>query len=178
MSIGKFLRIKKLTKNKTELIQQFKSDLNGASDVEEISTIVVNLSSKIGYFDCVMYVFDDERKFLIQKAVFGPKSDKDATILQPITLGLDRGIVGSVASSGKSEIIHNTLSDKRYFIDDDIRLSEITIPVIYNQTVIGVIDAEHPKQNFFSDIDLNFWEEIALILAPILNDKIEEDKQN
>lgn len=177
MSIGKFLRTKKISKNKLELIKHFKSTLEGTQSVEDISKLIVETSSKLGYFDCIMYVFSDDRKTLIQKAAFGPKISGTGSILQPIVIELGKGVVGSVALSGKGEIIGNTLNDSRYFIDDDIRLSEITIPVMHNDIVIGVIDSEHPKQNFYTEIDFQFWQEIASIMAPKLNEKIEEEKQ-
>ncbi|MEI9909964.1 MAG: GAF domain-containing protein [Bacteroidota bacterium] len=57
-----------------------------------------------------------------------------------------KGIVGSVASSGKAEIITDTTKDPRYIVDDERRFSEISVPIVYDGKVLGVIDCEHSKK--------------------------------
>src|SRR5690606_3986391 len=46
--------------------------------------------------------------------------------------------------------------------------SEITVPIIYENKVIGVIDSEHPQKNFFTDTHLR----ILKIIAALCSNKI------
>jgi two-component sensor histidine kinase len=61
------------------------------------------------------------------------------------------GIVGHVAVTGVPEIIHDTSKDPRYIVDDANRLSEIAVPLIGSNGIIGVIDSEHPDQGFYNN---------------------------
>src|SRR3546814_4026026 len=74
-------------------------------------------------------------------------------------------MTGSVAKSARSELIQDTSLDERYIEDDKRRFSEITVPVIVDGMVFGVIDCEHSEKNFFSEQHLKILEAIASIYA-------------
>lgn len=124
-----------------------------------------NCISQLGFVDCVVYLLDRERPVLLQKAALGPKSPKGRTILNPITIPLGQGIVGSVAASGKPELIADTSLDPRYIVDDERRFSEITVPILADEQVIGVIDSEHPQKDFFTEAHLKMLTAIASLCA-------------
>lgn len=119
---------------------------------------------ELGYLDGIIYYFDDSGKFLLQCAALGPKN-MNRRIKAPIRIKLGDGIVGSVAETGKSEIIKNTITDVRYKLDDDVRLSEITVPIVYQGEVLGIIDSEHPKTGYYGKKDLETLEKVAEISA-------------
>ena len=48
-----------------------------------------------------------------------------------------KGIVGSVAETGKAELIKDTSKDPRYIVDDQLRYSEISVPIISDNKVLG-----------------------------------------
>jgi signal transduction histidine kinase len=73
--------------------------------------------------------------------------------------------VGTVVQSGISEIIKDTSKDPRYIFDDSIRLSEITVPIISNGEVIGIIDSEHKNKNHYSKEQAKILENIANLVA-------------
>ena len=62
---------------------------------------------------------DEERNVLVQKAAHGPKSPREFEITNPLGIEPGKGIVGSVALSGKAEIIPDTTKDPRYIVDDE-----------------------------------------------------------
>jgi LytS/YehU family sensor histidine kinase len=70
-----------------------------------------------------------------------------------------------VALSGKPEIVPDTTTDPRYIIDDEARLSEICVPIVYQGRVLGVIDCEHPERRFFNQQHLKILTAIASICA-------------
>ena len=104
--------------------------------------------SKLNLEDCVVYLIDSDKNILIQKAAFGPKSPAEEIIKDPITIRIGDGIVGSVAASGNYELIPDTTKDMRYIVDDDVRFSELAVPIFYENQVIGVIDSEHSQKDF------------------------------
>ena len=136
---------------------------------EEINEIASEISSKIAKYlntnDCIIYLLDNDSKTLEQIAAYGQKQQKDNSIFNRIILPIGKGIVGTVAKTGKSEIIHDTSKDDRYILDDKIRYSEITVPIINNGEVIGIIDAEHEQKNYFNEDQLETVENIANLVA-------------
>jgi sensor histidine kinase YesM len=70
-----------------------------------------------------------------------------------------------VAKFGKAELIGDTSRDSRYIVDDVRRFSEISVPIIHDNRVIGVIDSENSKKNFFNSDHLKAMTTIASISA-------------
>ena len=109
--------------------------------------IARNCISKLGFVDCIVYILDEE-KSVSSKSSLWSKNPVQREILNPIEISLGKGIVGSVAQSGVAEIIRDTSVDQRYIVDDMRRLSEISVPMVNDGTVFGIIDSEHPEKNF------------------------------
>jgi LytS/YehU family sensor histidine kinase len=147
-------------------INFFAISLIDQTTVEEVLwDVAKNCIARLRFIDCVIYQVDEKRNVLIQKAAHGPKNPAGHHIFQPIEIPIGIGIVGSVALKGKGEIIKDTSKDKRYIVDDEVRYSEITIPIICENKVIGVIDAEHPEKNFFKPKHLKILKVIASLCA-------------
>jgi LytS/YehU family sensor histidine kinase len=50
-------------------------------------------------------------------------------------------------------------------VDDEVRLSEIVVPIIHNEKTIGLIDSENKQKNYFTKKDLETLQTIASICA-------------
>src|SRR5439155_14120735 len=78
------------------------------------------------------------------------------------------GVTGYVASMGVGVVCPDTAADPRYLEGARGAHSSLTVPLIYQQRVIGTFNVESPKVNAFSDEDLQFAEifcrEIAFAL--------------
>jgi two-component system, LytTR family, sensor kinase len=147
-------------------INYFATSLVNQHTIDEILwDVTKNCIARLKFVDCVIYLLDESKQILVQKAAFGPKNPRSYEIFQPIEIPIGKGIVGSVAESGTAEIIRDTTKDNRYIKDDDTRLSEITVPIISDGKVIGIIDAEHPQKNFFKPRHLTILTKIASLCA-------------
>lgn len=76
-----------------------------------------------------------------------------------------KGICGSAAKSGKTEIISDVNKDNRYLSCFIETKSEIVVPIKKNNIVIGEIDIDSNEKNVFSKKDLIFLEKIADMLS-------------
>lgn len=149
-----------------ETIDYFANSVYGENSVDEICwDIARNCISRLRFEDCVVYLLDHNSNMLIQKAAYGPKNPKDHEISNPIEIGLGKGIVGWVAAKGKPLLIADTTHDQRYIVDDARRLSEISVPILHEGKVIGVIDSEHRRKGFFTKEHLKALTMIASISA-------------
>ena len=115
--------------------------------------------------DCVIYLFDEQRELLVQRAAHGPKNPKGREILDPIVIASGSGVVGSVAESGLAERIDDTREDPRYICDDQMRLSELAVPIFLDGEVIGVIDSEHSQLAYFTDWHQSLFVSLAALIA-------------
>ena len=173
-------QIEKRNHLETELvITYFASQINSHKNTDELLwDVAKNCISKLNFEDCVIYLKDEARNVLVQKAAYGPKNPVDFTIHAPIEIPVGKGITGTVAQTGKTEIINNTEKDNRYIVDDDTRYSEIAVPIIIDDKVVGVIDSEHRQKNFFSEKHSTILQTIAALCAnQIQKTKAEEEKQ-
>jgi putative methionine-R-sulfoxide reductase with GAF domain len=162
-----------------QAINYFASSMYEQQKVENILWDVArNCIGRLRFEDCVIYLLDEDRNMLVQKAAHGPKSPVSFEIEDPIEIPVGKGIVGTVAATGKAEIIKDTTKDPRYIVDDRIRYSEISVPMISDGKVLGVIDCEHSRKNFFSTKHLSILTTIASLCAnKIVRARAEEEKE-
>jgi signal transduction histidine kinase/ligand-binding sensor domain-containing protein len=156
-----------LQKLKAEkVLNSFATSLYGQNTIEDICWDTArNCVTKLGFTDCVIYRYEEERKLLLQKAAYGPKNPRQREIHNSIVIPLGKGIVGSVAASGKMEIVNDTSKDPRYIIDDEKRLSEISVPIFVDGKLFGIIDSEHPQRSFYTRYHARLLRKIASICA-------------
>lgn len=165
-------------KNYLSAINGFVTSLLEDESIEAIAwEIAENVIDKFGFEDCVIYLKHDDSPVLKQLAAYGPKQAKKRTIKNPIDIPIGQGIVGTVAKTGISEIVADTSKDSRYVVDDAMRLSEITVPIIADGKVIGVIDSEHPERDYFQEEHLNTLTTIANLASNRLKNAIAKSKQ-
>jgi ligand-binding sensor domain-containing protein/putative methionine-R-sulfoxide reductase with GAF domain len=127
--------------------------------------IARNCIARLGFEDCVIYLLNEERQALIQKAALGPKSKPPFVIVNPIEIPIGQGITGTAAETGKTILVKDTSKDSRYIVDDERRMSELAVPIIFDGKTIGVIDSEHKRKNFFTAHHQHMLETIASLCA-------------
>jgi ligand-binding sensor domain-containing protein/putative methionine-R-sulfoxide reductase with GAF domain len=162
-----FRKKKQLRKQKIDnTIDYFANSVYGENSVNEICwDIARNCISQLQFEDCVVYLLDENTGRMVQKAAYGPKNPKGHEITNPIEIEPGTGIVGAAALTGKPVLVNDTSKDTRYIIDDEARYSELAVPVLHDGKVIGVIDSEHPKKNFFTEEHVKALSTIASISA-------------
>ena len=148
-----------------ETINSLGSLLMRTDSAHEAAWIVAKHAvGELGYIDCIIYLINDDKE-LVQIAAHGNKNPSSRHIVNPIKLKIGEGICGHVALTGVSEIVRDTSKDPRYLVDDELRHSEMTVPIFSDDHVIGIIDSEHPNKDYFSDHDLKIFKSIASILS-------------
>ena len=64
---------------------------------------------------------------------------------------LGRGIVGAAAESREAVLVPDVTKDSRYVEANPETRSELAVPLIYKNNVVGVLDLEHTRRGFFTD---------------------------
>jgi GAF domain-containing protein/signal transduction histidine kinase len=78
-----------------------------------------------------------------------------------LAVSLNAGIVGTVAATRKGERIDDVRTDARYKRVSTETLSELAVPMLDGETLLGVINVEQPVSNGFTDKDKSFLETLA-----------------
>lgn len=166
---SELLKMQQTNYEATAILNFFATSLFDKNKEDEVLwSIAENCISKLNLEDCVIYILDKEKQLLIQKAAYGNKANKQK-ILSPIKIKVGNGIVGSVAKTKKTELINNIDNDSRYIIDDCKRNSELAVPIIFEDTLFGVLDSEHSEHNFFTEKHVFLFELITKLTATKLN---------
>src|SRR5204863_402305 len=64
---------------------------------------------------------------------------------------LGKGIVGHAAQHKHAVLVPDVSKDPRYVLSNPETRSELAVPLIYKDKVIGVLDLEHTRRGFFTD---------------------------
>ena len=121
----------------------------------------------------MIYLIDRTTGELAQVAAYGPKSPEGRVIIDPITIPVGQGIVGSLAKNMKPERIDDTRLDSRYILDDEFRLSELAVPILLHGECLGVIDSENSNVGFYT----SKHEEMLVTIASMAATKISDAKR-
>ncbi len=70
----------------------------------------------------------------------------------------DNGVTGYVASTGRSYLCPDTTTDPLYIEGVAGARSSMTVPLLYNEEVVGTFNVESPRPNAFGPEDLQFAE--------------------
>ncbi|MFZ9898864.1 MAG: ATP-binding protein [Gemmatimonadaceae bacterium] len=141
--------------------------LSAAQTLEEVLWAVAHEAlGTMQLEDVVIYLVDQAREVCVQAAAYGPKNPEGRTIKAPMEIPVGKGVVGRVARSGQPALIPDVSIDPDYIPDDVTRLCELTVPIIVDGEVIGVIDSEHSIAGFFTPRHQTVFTAIARLAAP------------
>ena len=126
-----------------------------------------NVVGRMNFNDCVVYGFDPARKVLRQAAAIGDKTpaSQPDIIVNQLTIPLGEGITGAVAQSRIPLIINDLRADPRYIPDISEARSEVCVPILNGDELLGVIDCEHPTPHRFGPNELELLTAVAALTA-------------
>jgi sigma-B regulation protein RsbU (phosphoserine phosphatase) len=81
------------------------------------------------------------------------------------TISLGQGIIGSAAQLREPILAPDVRKDSRYVAENPETRSELSVPLIYKGQVIGVMDLEHTRVNYFNEDHLRTLTTLAAQVA-------------
>ncbi len=103
---------------------------------------------------------------LFVAGIRGPYSERGVS--EGWTLPPDRGVVSWVARNRRFAVVNDVSTDPRYFEALAGMRSEIAVPLLFAEKLVGVLNVESPQPSFFDDEDRVLLEVIANQLATAL----------
>jgi|GEM_PF-1399975 len=146
-----------------EIIQRVDSAL-ARSTFEEVAKTIITLANGVVQAELAeLFLVDSKRKTIKLVEGIGPKSQRLAGWSLPLQ-GTNEGIVRWVVENRMPALVHDRWSEepwKDLFVGESETVSELDVPLMDGEEVIGVLNFESPATRAFSKTQLRFVETIA-----------------
>jgi sigma-B regulation protein RsbU (phosphoserine phosphatase) len=139
-------------------LRKISNEISSILELDELlSTIAASVRSLMSFDAFSILLVDEEQKALRHR--FSIRYDQRVNI-DNVPVG--KGITGTAAETRRAVRVHDTSLDDRYIASHPEIRSEVAIPLVLRDKVIGVIDVESEQLGYFTDDH----EHTLLLLAP------------
>ncbi len=130
------------------LLTEISRELTSILNVDELLKRIADLVTRIiDYQMFSILLLDPAGKVLTHR--FSLRFKENVQLKHEIPLG--RGLVGYAAQHKQAVLAPDVAKDPRYIEANPETRSELAIPLIYKDKVIGVLDIEHTRRNYFNE---------------------------
>ena len=119
-------------------------------ELEELLGNVSDIVRRVIPYDLfAILLFNDKRKDLRIRHGVGHREE----VVRNLSLGLGEGVVGTAAATRQPVLVEDVKSEPRYLSASDVVRSELAVPMIARQRLVGVIDVQATRTGAFKDYD-------------------------
>ncbi|MGC1783032.1 MAG: SpoIIE family protein phosphatase [Acidobacteriaceae bacterium] len=146
-----------------ELLHEISRELTSILDPEQLLERVGNLLQRvIPYQMFAIWMLDERRNMLVHR--FSIRFGKtNYSFSEPVPI--QRGLIGAAVSSRQTITVGDVRRDPRYIMVHPETRSEMAVPLVYKGKVLGVLDLEHTRPNFFTEDNVHAVSTLAAQLA-------------
>jgi sigma-B regulation protein RsbU (phosphoserine phosphatase) len=130
------------------LLNEIARELTSILNLDELLGRIAELLQRLIDFQIFSILLLDASGEKLQHR-FSLRFNENVQVKQEIPLG--RGLVGQAAQTMQSILVPDVSKDPRYVEANPETRSELAVPLIYKDKVIGVLDLEHTRRGFFTD---------------------------
>jgi GAF domain-containing protein len=146
-----------------EALSQVARSISNSQDLETLLPNVTSLISEhFGFYHVGIFLLDADGEFAVLRAANSPGGKKMLERAHQLKVG-ETGIVGYVTGQGKPRIALDTGADAFYFNNPDLpgTRSEMALPLMISNQVIGALDVQSLEPNAFSHDDIETLSTLA-----------------
>jgi sigma-B regulation protein RsbU (phosphoserine phosphatase) len=141
-----------------EISRELTSILNLDQLLKRIGELLLEI---IDYQMFSILLLDETREKLVHR--FSVRFKENVQIKHDVPFG--RGLVGAAAQEKRGILAPDVSKDSRYIRVNPETRSELCVPLMYKDEVIGVLDLEHTRRNYFNDDHLRTMSTLAAQIA-------------
>jgi phosphoserine phosphatase RsbU/P len=149
------------------LVSEVSKSVTSTLDLSQLMRDAASLiHDKFGYPHVSLFTVHPNRRLITYQAGSGKRSKK----LEGFTISLDdaQGIMPWVARNGRTVLANDVSKDERYVpspLPPKNTKSELCVPLIFNDHVVGLLDIQSDKLNAFTEADRMMFEAVADTMA-------------
>ncbi|HUR37533.1 MAG TPA: GAF domain-containing protein [Terriglobales bacterium] len=144
------------------ILNEISRDLTSILNLDELLKRVGELISRVIDFQMFSVLLLDESGTKLTHR-FSMRFKENVQLKHDIPLG--RGLVGAAALQKEPVLVTDVLKDERYIRLNPETRSELCVPLIYKEQVIGVLDLEHTRRGYFNDDNMRTIVTLAAQIA-------------
>ena len=130
------------------LMNEIARELTSILNLDELFRRIAELLSRLIDYQMFSILLLDSNSQKLQHR-FALRFKETIQIKHDIPQG--RGIVGAAAENRQAVLVTDVTKDPRYVLLNPETRSELAVPLIYKDKVIGVLDLEHTRRGFFNE---------------------------
>jgi phosphoserine phosphatase RsbU/P len=130
------------------LLTEISRELTSILNVDQLLKRIAELVTRIIDFQMFSILLLDPSSALLQHR-FSLRFNESVKLKHEIPLGV--GLVGYAAQHKQAVLVPDVSKDPRYINANPETRSELCIPLIYKDNVIGVLDIEHTRRGYFTE---------------------------
>src|ERR1700726_3368851 len=130
------------------LLNEIARELTSILNLDELLRRIAELLRRLIDYQMFSILLVDSSGEKLQHR-FSLRFNENIHLKHEIPLG--RGLVGSAAESKQAVLVPDVTKDARYVEANPETRSELAIPLVYKDKVIGVLDLEHTRRGFFTE---------------------------
>jgi phosphoserine phosphatase RsbU/P len=130
------------------LLNEIARELTSILNVDELLKRIAELLSRLIDYQMFSILMVEAAGEKLQHR-FSLRFQENIQLKHDVPLG--DGLVGYAARHRQTVLVPDVSKDPRYILLNPETRSELAVPLIYKDKVIGVLDLEHTKRGFFTD---------------------------
>ncbi len=130
------------------LLNEIARELTSILNVDELLKRIAELLSRLIDYQMFSILLLDPAGDKLQHR-FSQRFQENIQLKHDIPLG--HGVVGAAAELKHAVLVPDVTKDPRYIKLNPETRSELAVPLVYKDKVIGVLDLEHTRRGFFTD---------------------------
>jgi sigma-B regulation protein RsbU (phosphoserine phosphatase) len=130
------------------LLNEIAREVSSILNLDELLGRIAELLRRLIDYQMFSILLLDSSGEMLQHR-FSLRFNENVHTKKEIPLG--RGLVGQAAQTGHAILVPDVSKDPRYIEGNPETRSELAVPLIYKDKVIGVLDLEHTRRGFFTD---------------------------
>jgi sigma-B regulation protein RsbU (phosphoserine phosphatase) len=143
-------------------LQKASQRISSLLDLDQLIDRIVNeIACSFGLVEANVYLYEPAREELVLACVHGCTMHERGHCLK---LGKE-GLVGYVAATGQMRYAPDVRDDPYYLPCEESTLSEVAIPLLIEEQLVGVFTASHPELNAFRPQQLKILQTLCSHIA-------------
>ena len=130
------------------MLNEIAQELTSILNLDELLSRIAELVRRLIDYQMFSILLLDASGEMLQHR-FSLRFNENVHLKHEIPLG--RGIVGAAAQNKEAVLVPDVNKDSRYVEANPETRSELAVPLIYKNKVVGVLDLEHTRRGFFTD---------------------------
>jgi len=119
-------------------------------DLDELLSNVADIVKRVIPYELfAILLYSERRKDLRIRYAVGHREE----VVKNLSLGLGEGITGAAAALREPVLVADVRADRRYLNALDAVRSELAVPMVARNMLVGVLDVQSTRENAYSEYD-------------------------